>query len=603
MNKILSSGLMLFIAFKLMGAEEDLQKGKFISKIVCKDDPSQSYALYLPSSYSPDKEWPIIYGFDAGARGAIPVQLFQNVAEEYGFIVVGSNNSQNGPWEPIKEAINSIWKDTHARFKIDARRCYTTGFSGGGRVACDMAVNKDPGEIAGVIACSGAFNGDPGKGMPFAFFGTAGTKDFNLPELMDDDNLLDELNIPNRVRIFEGGHDWPPKYLAGEAVEWMEIQAIKSKRRPADEKLVKKLFDNQIKLAESLEQEKEIWRAYTSYLEITKDFYGLTSLDLPRKKIEELGASSEVKDHFAKEQEKNKIKEEVLKFSNEITDAIKSHSITRDEISKRIEELKKKASSLNDQPRFVPTVLNSFFTTIQMHVSSLIQDKKYGDALPELELLDVVFPGNLNISYNLACLYALEKQKDKALKKFKEAVGQGFMDAEHIRKDSDLDSIRDEKPFKELMEYLDICRSLLQSLPKYPENRVETEKLFDDLKQKVKALDEGEEAKMFSNKPRQIIESVHQNCRMLVQERKYKQVIPYLELIDKTFPGSPVISYDLATIYCIDGQNGKAVESLKKAVSLGFKDIEQIKKENKFDPIRNNPDFKKIIESLESAPK
>ena len=153
------------------------------------------------------------------------------------------------------------------------------------------------------------------------------------------------------------------------------------------------------------------------------------------------------------------------------------------------------------------------------------------------------------------------------------------------------------------MEYLDLCRALLQSLPKYPENKVETVKLFNAIKEKVKALNEGEETKLFSEAPPQMIESVHQKCQALVMERKFKQAISYLELIDGTFPGTSIISYILASIYCIDGQNAKAVKSLKKAVSLGFKNIEQIKKDKTFDPIRRDPEFKKIIESLESPPK
>ena len=89
----------------------------------------------------------------------------------------------------------------------------------------------------------------------------------------------------------------------------------------------------------------------------------------------------------------------------------------------------------------------------------------------------------------------------------------------------------------------------------------------------------------------------------IVQERKFKQAISYLELMDGTFPATSIISYILASTYCIDGQNAKALKSLKKAISLGFNNIEQIKKDKTFDPIRRDPEFKKIIESLESPPK
>ena len=39
----------------------------------------------------------------------------------YGWIVVGSYNSRNGPMEVSLEAARQIWADTHARFSIDDR--------------------------------------------------------------------------------------------------------------------------------------------------------------------------------------------------------------------------------------------------------------------------------------------------------------------------------------------------------------------------------------------------------------------------------------------------------------------------------------------------
>jgi len=87
------------------GAAEELARGTPINSVACTDDTTQSYALYLPSNYSPERLWPIVYCFDPGGRGDYPVGLFRAAAEKYGYILVGSNNSQNGPWEPIHRAV------------------------------------------------------------------------------------------------------------------------------------------------------------------------------------------------------------------------------------------------------------------------------------------------------------------------------------------------------------------------------------------------------------------------------------------------------------------------------------------------------------------
>ena len=51
-----------------------------VEKVECSGAPGQSYALYLPSTYSPDKQWPILYCFDPAYRGMLPLQLFRDAA-------------------------------------------------------------------------------------------------------------------------------------------------------------------------------------------------------------------------------------------------------------------------------------------------------------------------------------------------------------------------------------------------------------------------------------------------------------------------------------------------------------------------------------------
>src|SRR5437879_904675 len=66
----------------------ELAKGVVIAKAVTLADANQSYALFLPSYYSPGRKWPIIYAFDPEARGHLPVELMKDAAEKYGYIVV-----------------------------------------------------------------------------------------------------------------------------------------------------------------------------------------------------------------------------------------------------------------------------------------------------------------------------------------------------------------------------------------------------------------------------------------------------------------------------------------------------------------------------------
>jgi hypothetical protein len=110
-----------------------VSRGQIVGPVACASDANQSYVLYLPSNYTPERRWPILYAFEPPARGRLAVEIFQEAAEKYGYIVAGSNNSRNVPWEPSLASIRAMWTDTHARFSLDERQVYTTGFSGGAR--------------------------------------------------------------------------------------------------------------------------------------------------------------------------------------------------------------------------------------------------------------------------------------------------------------------------------------------------------------------------------------------------------------------------------------------------------------------------------------
>src|SRR2546426_12116081 len=52
-----------------------IPKGQIVERMECLNDSSQSYALYLPSNYTPDRKWPILYALDPGARGKTPSSI------------------------------------------------------------------------------------------------------------------------------------------------------------------------------------------------------------------------------------------------------------------------------------------------------------------------------------------------------------------------------------------------------------------------------------------------------------------------------------------------------------------------------------------------
>ena len=173
----------LLVLWSASGAPaQEIPRGTIIDDVKCAADATQSYALYVPSTYAPDRPWNLLIAFHPGARGRLMVEKYQAAAEQYGYIVAGSNTSRNGPWSVSVAAVQAMSADLGRRFSIDAERVYLTGLSGGARVAMQVALGKN--NIAGVIASSAGYpDSQPRAAVPFPVFGTAGTEDFNYIEM------------------------------------------------------------------------------------------------------------------------------------------------------------------------------------------------------------------------------------------------------------------------------------------------------------------------------------------------------------------------------------------------------------------------------------
>src|SRR5688572_11257571 len=103
MKGVLTFLFLFGLVFRLTGQEQPLTVGKVIDTVRCKSNEKQSYSLYLPKNYNRSIAWPVIFFYDPAARGSAPVKLYSSLAEKYQCILVGSNNSRNGPLNVSQE--------------------------------------------------------------------------------------------------------------------------------------------------------------------------------------------------------------------------------------------------------------------------------------------------------------------------------------------------------------------------------------------------------------------------------------------------------------------------------------------------------------------
>jgi dienelactone hydrolase len=340
MRRLVLAGVLAVLA-----RAEDFPKGQIIDEVKCAADASETYALYLPSNYSPDRAWSVILAFDPLARGRAPLVQYQAAAEQYGYIVAGSNNSKNGPWAISLNAAQAMLADVGSRFSVDSKRMYATGLSGGARVS--MALALSTGKFAGVIASSAGFpDSRPRTSLDFPVFATAGSGDFNYLEMRRLDRVL---TSPHRLVIFDGGHAWPPSDVAVEAVEWLEIQAMKSGLRGRDEAFLDKIFT-----ARKAQLERASGReAYVALSALVADFSGLRDVQEFSARADALSRDKDVqkalKDDRAQDQHEQQLNKELA----ELAAGIDNPATRRDnleDLRSRLTKLAKQARSPDDSP-------------------------------------------------------------------------------------------------------------------------------------------------------------------------------------------------------------------------------------------------------------
>lgn len=430
--------------------------GQILEPIVCETEPQQRYVLYVPTHYKPEQRWPVIFCFDASARGRMPVERLQAAAEKYGYIVAGSLNSRNGPWADNAAAAQAMIRDVTAHFSIDPQRIYTTGVSGGARVATAIALS---GTAKGVIACAAGFpvleKGIP-RSVPFVFFGTTGEEDFNLAEMRRLDDELETRKAVHRLVVFDGGHQWAPADLMLEAVEWLELQAMRSGARPRDAAFIARQLRARttgLPSAPILER----WRALKS---LVSDFDGLADLSNESAQLARLTESRELKAELKAERALLTDEDDWVRRLGEVALESLAHK------KKVAEELRAKTETPTRTPerQMFRRVLASFFSMTRETVRGAFEAHEYGKAIGLLELAVALRPSESKHAFDLARAHAYDGNRAAAIAALEQAAAAGFSDSARVESDPAFAPLRSDPKFKEAARHI-LERSEIVELP------------------------------------------------------------------------------------------------------------------------------------------
>ncbi len=229
-----------------------------------------------------------------------------------------------------------------------------------------------------------------------------------------------------------------------------------------------------------LEENEQMVRIQTKYGPVSLAKRGIRSIvrEGPAEDEYKEKAAALAKDHVelarwckekGLEDEAKKHYEMALKFDSDNADARKALGFVkkddkwvkgeeepekepRKEPEKKPEEETKKEPEKKTEP--AEKLTREQWQGLHQQAIEKLQAKEY-DAAEKLYLRIIKAMPNDNLAlYNLACLYSLTSKKEKALEYLEKSIKAGFTNAGHIQQDSDLDNIRNEEKYKELIKKL-----------------------------------------------------------------------------------------------------------------------------------------------------
>ena len=428
-----------------------------IGDVTCSDDPAQSYALFLPSTYTSAKRWPTIYFFDPGGRGHRPLELYKDVAEKFGFVMAGSNNSRNFSTDESR-SVNAVWQDTHRRLALDEHLTYTSGFSGGARVAGSMALSCPQCQIAGVIAHGAGYPNTWNEAKDkLLYFFAVGNQDFNWPEVMMIRRQRGEKGLPYRLRAFAGSHQWAPAAIMEDAVEWLLLRAMKAGDRPADLAFVNRLFQARQAEAEDAEKRNDAIQELDAYRSLVSDFAGLKDVASFEKKLIALKNSRALRAALKSEQDQitdqSILEAEVsTKMRAYVTGTTDDLMMLGNDILQSMRRLSDDAErSKNETRRLVcRRALDGLWVEGIESGQQELASGHFEKAAASFELMSKV-RGDPWPLLLLADTHAVAGNKKRAVQDLQEAVRHGLTDARVIESDDRLQVLKENPDFQKLV--------------------------------------------------------------------------------------------------------------------------------------------------------
>ncbi len=424
------------------------ENSKTYPRVASMADTNQSYALFLPPQYKSGKPCPVLILFDSHGDGLLPVNLFSVEAAKNGFIIAGSNNSKNGlPADQTTAIYRTLLNDLTERFSIEKKAVYLCGFSGGSRVAGAAAITE--GGVAGVVGCGAGLPNIKQKPVsPFSYLAVAGNQDFNLTEMQQLDQSLDQAGYIHHLLVFNGIHQWPPKELIPDIFTWIRFDAMRQKSIPDNRAEINSFIEKNDKIASEFADGNYHVKQQDTYLKMMHYLQGLTDVTPLQSEIDRLSKEKDVATNLERQKQLMTMEQDLQrKYAPEVEkqsvdwwtkEAAKLHSLSL-------------LTSNADESAVYKRVLGFLSLNCYMYSTGALKQGEPAAASKFIAIYTLVDPTNSEPPYLAAKVAALNHDEDAMYRSLEKAFSLGFNDIKRLESDADFTDYRQDARFTGLM--------------------------------------------------------------------------------------------------------------------------------------------------------
>ncbi len=424
---------------------DSVRAGYFYPRIKVNNDELNTFALYLPKLYNNTSSWPIVFFFDAGGNGALPVAKYQQLADSLGYVLIGSNVSKNGQdLDEAKIIWNTLKNICFNNLSIDRNRILLAGFSGGARVCC--AIGSTEASISGIIANSaGAQQLEELLNQNTFFIGLAGNGDMNRTEMLSIEQHLESTSLAHFYIEFDGKHEWAPSKIMQKALMLASMNAYLKNPNAVDISLIENFISNQTKEIQKLKMEDRWVEAYHELLLLTNGAKGINTLP-----VEDLDSIKNHPGYIAQKNENLKLTTQETELQQEIYKLMLENS---NPISwkAKIDQIRKNSVQKNKKGQMNQRLLGYASLVCYSLSNRNLVAKNYAAAEILVNCYEIADPENAEVYFFKAILSGSKADSINTKFYLKKSLALGLTDKKRILNQSEFNFLKDDKIFREFL--------------------------------------------------------------------------------------------------------------------------------------------------------